>query len=1069
MVSAIFVLTNHISMRQLIYFLLITVFKTSLVIAQCPTSEVYLKNQSEIDSFAITYPNCKSLHEAVLIQPDSPGTDDITNLDAFAGLDSMVELTVRNCDLLTEIRISDIVNIGLVGISNCPLVEKIQVINNLTNDGWLYLNNLPAFDSTMIYNIDTLFLLSLSRFQVSSLGFLGDIKNVEFSLSLLSNPLLNDISQLEGFNTAYFNIENNTNLSICSISAVCQALREDISSVEIYNNGVGCQDVFDVYYNCFPDSDTCVFKELTLRSQTDLEQLSLLPDHCIDSIRSITIRENSLGINPVLDLTNMQRFKQLDYLSINSNTDLNSLQGLDSLVSVEELILLDNPRIKSLEGFGGLKNVKQLTISSMDSLITASDTDMYLLQCDSLTIYNSPVEDFSSFSGVDSFSSVLLLNTRVTDMSWASDVRKINQVRMSYNDALLSFSFDVDGPLIGSLFLNDNVSLTEMNGLTFQDSVHRIELYNNPIAVMTNISGPSQVSSGIDIRNCNLSGLSPWDGVEEANAINLFGNKLLTGIEFLTGFSKLKYLTISGNEVLEHIGTSPIDITYIDHLSIRNNPLLSDVSVLDYDFNIDRIDIRDNPSLSTCDALSICKQYKSIYPNIYLDGNGEQCNLKELNFECDYGHNAYGSVVVKSQSDIDSIQHFFPQMDSVFGNLIIDFSLNSAGADYSFFDSIQFIRDRLEIRHPRKDGVFEMFKDVEVAGLLLVGLETSSLDIIDYKDELSIFRLTSVEGLDDFKGLENVKEINDVDIVECSVTLVDGLDSLVKARDFQIVNCENLTDIRSLSNLEQVRNFRLAVLPMLTGLDVFDDLRVLTTLQLIDLPLMTEVPSFDLGYQLSTFSLSRNSNITDVTFDSLQRVYEYFSISRNPNLENASFGSLQDGKDLWITENGKLEQILLPSLLQVQGTLGIGRNIAIEDISGINSEALASNLEIYDNDNLQDCNTELICNNADAGATIRIENNAGCQSIDDVLPHCMLTVDDERENGIRIYPNPSTGLFDVSGPIENKTLQLYNSFGQILEISRHESTLNISDYNPGIYFLKYKSKGVWYIHKLVKI
>jgi hypothetical protein len=1055
-------------MKLLYYCIILNVFIISSLDAQCPTEFLHLKNQAQIDSFAILYPNCKSVDATLYIQPDSPETDDITNLNAFAGLDSILDLTVRKCNLLKEVKINETVNITHLAVSSCLLLESVQVMNNLNSGSWLYISDLPSFNESVVYNIDTLSVLTVDEIPVASLDFLGDIKDVKIRVNLTDNAILNDISKLGDFNTTKFRFRNNPNLSVCTIDAVCRAIGVDIDNVEISYNGMGCTDEFDVFYNCFPDSESCVFTELTLRNQSDLDKLSLLPDPCIDSIRSITIDGYLDVSDPIKDLSNLQRFKELDKLQITANSQLISLNGLDSLVSVRELNLWDNSRIKSLEGMGSLRIAKEITIRSMDSLVSLSNVDFSLSTCNSLEIQNSGVKDLSALSTLDSITSVFLYDTPINDMSWASDVQKIDLIHLTSNDSITEFSF-TNGPLIGDLILEDNNSLSEIVGITFQDIVGQIEISNNPVSNLSIISGPKQVTSFIELRNSNLVEMPAWVGVDEVGDIFISGNNVLEGIEFLEGFSKIRNLVISDNEVLTHMGTSAIDLTYIKHLSIQRNSMLSDVSVFDHDFTIDRITIRDNPSLSTCDALAICKEYKSIYPDISLDGNGDKCNLVDLNFECDYGNNAYGNVVVKSQEDIDSVKQWFPQMDSVFGNLVIDFSLNLEGADFSFFDNIQFVRDRLEIRYPKKDGVFEMFEGIEVSGLLLVGLETASLDIINYKDELSIFRLTSVQGLDDFKGLENVKEIREVDIVDCPISSTDGLDSLTQTIYFQIVDCPLLEDVSALKNLELTRDFRLAVLPKLTGLAVFDSLKVLSELQLNSIPLMTEVPDFDVGNTLSIFYLLRNDGITEMIFDSLQISHQYFFISSNPNLKRVSFASLKEVSTFAISNNESLEQISFPSLLEASSSLAIRNNTTIEDISGINSGALTPNLEIHDNVSLQNCNVELICNNINAGASIRIENNLACQSIDDVLPLCITAIDDVQDNPVKIYPNPTTGLIEIIGDVEFNTMQLFNNFGQLMKLSRDGSKVKITDHNPGLYFLKYKSGANWYVQKIIKI
>jgi hypothetical protein len=70
-----------------------------------------------------------------------------------------------------------------------------------------------------------------------------------------------------------------------------------------------------------------------------------------------------------------------------------------------------------------------------------------------------------------------------------------------------------------------------------------------------------------------------------------------------------------------------------------------------------------------------------------------------------------------------------------------------------------------------------------------------------------------------------------------------------------------------------------------------------------------------------------------------------------------------------------------------------------------------------------------------------------------------------------IYPNPSNGLFTITGVELNTTITIYNAIGELVKSTQSISTnptIDLSDYSNGIYFIKIKNSNGEAIHKLIK-
>ncbi|MDA0194620.1 MAG: T9SS type A sorting domain-containing protein [Bacteroidetes bacterium] len=68
------------------------------------------------------------------------------------------------------------------------------------------------------------------------------------------------------------------------------------------------------------------------------------------------------------------------------------------------------------------------------------------------------------------------------------------------------------------------------------------------------------------------------------------------------------------------------------------------------------------------------------------------------------------------------------------------------------------------------------------------------------------------------------------------------------------------------------------------------------------------------------------------------------------------------------------------------------------------------------------------------------------------IPSLVTGFEDDIMNGVKIYPNPSDGLFQITGDYDN--LQLFDILGRSVDYRRFENTITLDQPKPGIYLAR---------------
>lgn len=264
------------------------------IILQClPFGNYYFRKQSEIDSFALNYPDCNCLEGNVNIRGYR---DSIFNLNGLAGVDTIAEslefgiVGLPNLSGLQNLkRIGGQINIGschnlksLYGVENLTYVGGIYIRNNDSLNSLEGLDNLPISNGgvwiernpslTNLDNLDHLtsingHLMILENSNLSSIMGLRNVSSINGYLYIEENPLLTDLKGIDLID--YESITNlylisNPILSTCNVKSICDFLFYQGGFYLINNNTTGCNNAEEVILECttsLPEnnSDTPIF------------------------------------------------------------------------------------------------------------------------------------------------------------------------------------------------------------------------------------------------------------------------------------------------------------------------------------------------------------------------------------------------------------------------------------------------------------------------------------------------------------------------------------------------------------------------------------------------------------------------------------------------------------------------------------------------------------------------------------------------------------------------------------------------------------------------------------------
>ena len=566
--------------RAVLPFLALLLFLSFKANAQCPTGNITLTTQAQVNQFKIDYPNCTHISGYLLVGVSS-GASDITDLSPLENITSVGGAFYIYNNPLTNIDgLNALTSIGgELDIAHNSVLTNINGLSNLTAIG-VYLQ---LWDNPQLQNLNGLI-------NLTAIG--GDLiiedNTVLNDISGLSNVAVTSITPALGFGLY---IVNNPALAVCNLPNFCAYLANPANTHPrtISGNLAQCVNEAAVVAAC--SAPQCPTGNVVLTTQADVDQFKIDYPNCTKINGYLGIGGSVANLNGLSNITTIT-----GSIDAGNATSLVDISGLSNLTSVGQDAQFANTALTNIDG-----------LSSLTSVVGY--------------IYIGSNNALTNINGLSSLTSVggnlyIESNAGLTNIDGLSSLTSIGGDLMIRNNAALTNLNGLSNitTITGSLDVYNASSLTDISGLSNLTSVGQDVQFEN--TALTNIDGLSNLTTvvgGLNIAH-NMQ-LQHVDGLSNLTTIGVY----------LQFWDNPKVLNLNGLINLTAIGG---DLIIID------NAILNDISGLSNVASTSIIPaagyglyIADNPALAVCNLPNFCA-YLANPANTHprtISGNLAQC------------------------------------------------------------------------------------------------------------------------------------------------------------------------------------------------------------------------------------------------------------------------------------------------------------------------------------------------------------------------------------------------------------------------------------------------------------
>lgn len=582
------------------------------VSTDCPSGDVILTNQAQVDLFESTYPDCTTIFGNLYIGIGE-GTSDINDISGLGNIEGIVGgLVIENTSLTNLTGLNSLVQTGDdFIIAGNDLLQNLQALSALTS-------------------INTSALIIYDNGALTSLSGLDNI-NPESITSLT--------------------LSSSQNLSTCDVESICTYISTFSSVYSISGNATGCNSFEEVLEACQDTLPTCPSANIQFISQAELDHFLIQYPNCEQINGSIKIGTTS--VTDISDLQPLNNLKRINGSLSIDETSLVNLNGLENLNQTGNFQLLQNELLESVEG--------------LDNLTTVIG---------SFTVQSNPVlvnfEGLSSLLRV--FDLVITDNEGLTSLEGLNNLMAANHpdgglTSIGGNPSLIDLSGLESLQLINGTFrVNDNESLTSLNGLdNLQTIADNLEIKNNPsLQSIESLGGLTEVPFLLHIgANPMLESLQGLHNLTSAYVVLINGNHSLTSLEGLNSLTTTENVDISQNNSLTSLDGLENLSTLSGVLNININNVLNDLTALSNLTQVEQLVIQGNPVLESLSGLEGLHSIFGLWPGIIVLKDNPSLNSIEalINVEdMDNGdifviNNSLASLAGLDNIDPSSINH----------------------------------------------------------------------------------------------------------------------------------------------------------------------------------------------------------------------------------------------------------------------------------------------------------------------------------------------------------------------------------------------------------------------------
>ncbi len=1096
-----------------------TIITSILIIAigynvnsQCLPNGIVFETQDQIDNFQMNYPGCSVILGDVTIKHD-----DITNLNGLSVITEIIGgLEIRNNSNLGSL--SGLDNLTKVG-GNVTIGSFMQATTPLSSlDG---LNNLRVIGGQ---------LLITDNDQLSNISALSNLDSVMGMINIQDNDILTSLNGLG--NLKYFfsllNIQENQNLTdLCSFNYLDTLISISINKNESLTNLNGCEYV-DFYFGIRLLNNDNLTDISALNNLTEIGVLEINNNNELNNLQGLNnvykiINLKIVNNESLTSFTGLNNLILIDGdLKIESNQSLNNLSGLESLTNIgDELIINDNSVLadisalsnlyhigyeisiignNNLTNLSGLEGITQLdnslSISSNESLVNLSGLENITKIGSALFITENPnIVTLNGLNSLTEVEAICIKNNGIINMQGLGNLQQIESYfSIEGNPNLENLSGLNNLYSIGTDFsISENSSLQDFSGI---DSLSYIgwslEVYDNSsLASFSGLGGLVSIEQGLYINNndslINLSGFDQLNEIGEWLFIRNNSNLVnLAGIENLSWVGGNVY--INNNSRLESlIGMENTSFSQYTHLNIYENSTLSECEVLSIcnflaDDGYETIEYNSEGCNSKAEIIEACNaQPVCIVDNDLVFTSQTQIDDFLLEFaECpDVTVN--GSITINGD-DIISLTGL-SRISSFEGEMLIwDNPLLTSLAG---LNNITSIASNLEIVNNTVLLDLNGLSNLKsVSGSLIIG----NIDVTNGGGNPSLVNLTGLEYLDKVgENLNIVNNVNLTSLIGIENLNPDYIDEIYISYNSSLSNCaiESICDylLDSDPNIsiynnndgcnsnEEVKNECVSFGCFPNGVHFLSQ---------------KELDDFNIAYP-NCIRINGDVIINGNDINNLSALESINLINGNLEIINTDILSDLHGLEeldsiigsfiLGSDDRGGNKALIsienLSDLVVITGDLSIENNSILPSLKGLDSinPEFINDVSIKNNSSLSFCSINSICNFLDLslGSIIIENNNHGCDSNDEVIDECTISIKDILNNfSIVVYPNPADEELYISNKTLIREVNVYNLNGQkVLHETNLTGNINISLLYPGLYILELKAIDQTQRHKLI--
>ncbi len=454
--------------------------------------------------------------------------------------------------------------------------------------------------------------------RLTDLSGLENLTSIGGDLMIMENSVLTNIMSLNNLNSnsiTNLTIFDNNSLSSCEAQGICNYLASPSGSIDIYNNATGCNSPIEIANTCGITLPCLPYGNYYFNSQAEIDSFPAHYPNCTELEGNVTISGNDItNLNGLSNVTSVA-----DSLSIRNTPDLVNLSGLDQLDSIGGNLEIENSGLTSLE--------------SLENL-TSIGGDLYINGINSLT-------SLTGLEGLTTIGGSLIIGQ---DYYYGG------------NHALSSLAgleglISIGGDLL--IINNQSLSSCEAQGICdyLASPSGSIDIYNNA----TGCNSPIEIANTCGITlPCLPYGNYYFNSQAEIDSFPAY----YPNCTDLQGD-----VLINGNDISNLSGLAAVT-SVAGTLSIRDNPLLANLSGLEQLNSIGGVDIYANSSLTSISSLN---NVTFIGGNLWIQGNNALTSLEGLENVTSIGGDLGIVWFNNSLINLSGLE----QLDSIGGDLII--------------------------------------------------------------------------------------------------------------------------------------------------------------------------------------------------------------------------------------------------------------------------------------------------------------------------------------------------------------------------------------------------------------